>query len=80
MKVGRGFLSPSWATAGETQPLKPCAGFSTEVTLRAKEIKFRANGLGVGESPPKTSRPACCVGPQLGCGPELVRWGWGGLL
>jgi hypothetical protein len=37
MRVGRGFLSPSTVTAGKTQPSKPCAGFSIEVTVRARD-------------------------------------------
>lgn len=50
------------------------------MTPRANEIKFRANGLGGGESPAETSCPVCGVGPQPSCGPERERWGWRGLL
>lgn len=81
MEVSRGFLSFSKATSGETQPSKPCAGFSTEVTLRAKEIKFRANGLGVWRGSTAGDKPPCvlCGAPA----PALClswRWGWGGFL
>lgn len=50
------------------------------MTPRANEIKFRANGLGGGESPAETSCPVCGVGPQPSCGPEWERWGWPGFL
>lgn len=61
---GRGFPSPSGATAGESQPDALHSLLHDEVTPRAKEIKFRANGLLGGEAPPETSCPVCCVGPQ----------------
>lgn len=41
MRVGRGVPELPVATAGETQPSKPVG-----VILRARGIKFRANGLG----------------------------------
>lgn len=68
MTVGRGFLSPSGATAGETQPSKPQRASPAEVTLRAREIEFRANGLGGAGAPPETGRPVCCAGPRLAVG------------
>lgn len=82
MGISRGFLSFSKATSGETQPSKPCAGFSTEKP-EGQGDQVSSKWFGGVERLYRWRQAALCVvwGPSPCSVPELeMGVGWAPLI